>query len=304
PEVASQKTSSSSSSREDSRPRHEISDQQQRPATEIHFPQDNILDIASIQLTKPSSRYSLAFTDHIYCLNEENKIGRKSRMAELLRYMHLQGEMFSKKQAKHIDVWRDMINNGHERALVIEDDVDLEIDAVAVIGKAIKALDRARTDWDIVYVGHCSMEENAGGSSKPPIYPKFGRLYRSVHPFCTSGYLLSVNGAKKLYAYFSKNTSQKHALDVQLVALVKRSLLTSYSLHPPVVYQRRDLYPSDDGLELKIARLFRNSAWDEALSFEPRLANWTDPLDNEYLDPAYKHIPSWMESKKTNQLGQ
>ncbi|KAJ2559869.1 hypothetical protein EV175_000103 [Coemansia sp. RSA 1933] len=258
---------------------------------------DGVIDEASLQLARPSAKYALAFTDHIYCLNEENKIGRKSRMTELLRYMHIQGEMFSKKQAKHIDIWRDMINSGYERALVIEDDVDFEIDAVAVISKAIDTLNKAKANWDIVYVGHCSMEEGAE-SGKSPIYPRFDRLFKSSHPFCTSGYLLSVNGAKKLYAYFSKNTSQKHALDVQLVALIKRNLLKAYSLYPPVVYQRRDIYPSDDGLELKIARLFQNPAWDEALSFDSRLANWTDPLDREYMDPAYKHIPSWMEMKQ------
>ncbi|KAJ2757551.1 hypothetical protein H4S06_003127 [Coemansia sp. BCRC 34490] len=74
-------------------------------------------------------------------------------------------------------------------------------------------------------------------------------------------------------------------------------MLQSYSLHPPVVYQRRDLYPSDDGLELKVAHLFRNSAWDEALAFEPRLANWTDPPDRQYEDPAYSQIPRWMEDR-------
>ncbi|KAJ1663775.1 hypothetical protein IW140_004523 [Coemansia sp. RSA 1813] len=286
-------------SREEPRPEHEFNNQkhQQKP-TPVMFPAyDGTVDEASMQLAKPSNEYSHAYTDHIYCINEENKMGRKSRMAELLRYMHLQGEIFSKKQAKHIDVWRDMINNGHKRALVVEDDVDFEIDAVAVIGKSIEALNKTNTDWDIIYVGHCSVEENSTGSGKSPVYSGFGRLYRSVHPFCTSGYLLSINGAKKLYAYFSKNTSQKHALDVQLVALIKRNLLKSYSLHPPVVYQRRDLYPSDDGLELKVARLFQNSAWDEAVSFESRLANWSDPLDREYMDPVYKQIPSWMENK-------
>ncbi|KAJ2521572.1 hypothetical protein GGI11_001970 [Coemansia sp. RSA 2049] len=266
----------------------------------------NVIDLEeSIQLGTPSTEYSQAFTDHIYCISEETRTGRRARMTELLRYLGLlQGStatttVFSKSQAQHIDVWRDIINNGYARALVLEDNVDFEIDAIATIDNAIGVLEKTGADWDIVYIGHCSMEEDTGSKIAPPLRLKHNRskLYRSVHPFCTSGYLLSTSGAQKLYAYFSKNTSQKHALDVQLVALIKRKMLQSYSLHPPVVYQRRDLYPSDDGLELKVAHLFRNSAWDEALAFEPHLANWTDPPDHQYEDPAYSQIPRWMEDR-------
>ncbi|KAJ2448228.1 hypothetical protein GGF42_005178 [Coemansia sp. RSA 2424] len=244
----------------------------------------------SLQLSGPAPEYALAFTDHIYCINEMSKLGRKGRMSELFNYMHLRAEMFSHKNSAHIDAWRDMINSGYDRALIVEDDVDFELDTVAVISRALHALNSTLADWDILYVGHCSMEEGSGRASSA-----YSRLYKSTHPFCTSGYVLSRNGAKKLFAYFIEHYQQARALDVQLVALIKRKLLKSFSVYPPVVYQRRDLYPSDDGLELKIAKRFKNSVWDDALAFVPRLANWVDPLDSAYLDPAFKHIPSWME---------
>ncbi|KAJ2796246.1 hypothetical protein H4S07_006277 [Coemansia furcata] len=202
--------------------------------------------------------------------------------------------MFSRKHSTHIDTWRDMINSGYDRALIVEDDVDFELDSTAVINRALDALNSTSTDWDILYVGHCSMEENQRKASSA-----YSRLYKSTHPFCTSGYLLSRNGAKKLFAYFIEHYQQARALDIQLVALIKRKLIKSYSIYPPVVYQRRDLYPSDDGLELKIAKKFKNSVWNEALAFVPRLVNWVDPLDSVYLHPAFKHIPSWMEDGNT-----
>ncbi|KAJ2256034.1 diphthine--ammonia ligase [Coemansia sp. RSA 455] len=248
----------------------------------------------SLQLSGPVPEYALAFTDHIYCINEMSKLGRKGRMTELFNYMHLRVEMFSRKHSTHIDVWRDMINSGYDRALVVEDDVDFELDSVAVINRALGALNSTSTDWDILYIGHCSMEEN-----QRKAHSAYSRLHKSTHPFCTSGYLLSRNGAKKLFAYFIEHYQQARALDIQLVALIKRKLLKSYSIYPPVVYQRRDLYPSDDGMELKIAKKFKNSAWNEALAFVPRLANWVDPLDSVYLHPAFKHIPSWMEDGNT-----
>ncbi|KAJ2789782.1 hypothetical protein GGI18_002201 [Coemansia linderi] len=248
----------------------------------------------SLQLPRPAHEYALAFTDHIYCMNEMNKLGRKGRMQELFNFLHLRVEMFSRKHPTHIDIWRDMINSGYDRALIVEDDIDFELDSVAVINQALSALNSTSADWDILYVGHCSMEENQRKANTA-----YSRLHKSTHPFCTSGYLLSRNGAKKLFAYFIEHYQQARALDVQLVALIKRKLLKSYSVYPPVVYQRRDLYPSDDGLELKIAKKMKNSAWNEALAFVPRLANWVDPLDSVYLHPAFKHIPSWMEDGNT-----
>ncbi|KAI7832104.1 hypothetical protein BX661DRAFT_179814 [Kickxella alabastrina] len=252
------------------------------------------VDESSLQLPEPAREYTLAYTDHIYCLNQKNRLGRKGRMSELFRYMHLNVQIFDKSQATHMDIWRDMINRGYERALVLEDDIDFEVDAVSVIGKAINALNATSANWDILHIGHCSAEEGRGKAKTA-----FDRVHRSVHPFCTSGYVLSRNGAQKLFAYFVKNSRQSRALDVQIVALIKRKMLSAFSVHPPVVYQRRDLYPTDDGVELKVFKLFKNSAWDEAREFVPRLANWADPLDVEFVDPAYKQIPSWMEDTKT-----
>ncbi|KAJ2641121.1 hypothetical protein IW137_003202, partial [Coemansia sp. RSA 1287] len=62
---------------------------------------------------------------------------------------------------------------------------------------------------------------------------------------------------------------------------------------------RRDLYPSDDGMELRVARLFRNPAWNEALELVPRLANWADPPDMDHMHPAFQYIPKWMEHRPT-----
>ncbi|KAJ2159089.1 hypothetical protein GGF46_003290 [Coemansia sp. RSA 552] len=242
-------------------------------------------DKAAQNLGGPSREYALAFTDHVYCLNEQGRQGRRGRMNELFRYMRMDVEMVN---TTHLEIWRDMTNKGYDRALVVEDDIDFEIDALPRISRALDRVGSAQ--WDILYVGHCSMDEDTGR-------PLGQHIFASVHPFCTSGYVLSHSGAQKLFAYFARNMRQTHSLDVQLVALVKRKLLHAYSVYPPLVFQRRDLYPSDDGMELKVVRLLTNSAWDEARAFVPHLANWSNPKDQKHLDPAFKHIPSWMEDK-------
>ncbi|KAJ2280993.1 hypothetical protein EV176_000707 [Coemansia sp. RSA 451] len=229
--------------------------------------------------------YRRASTDHIYCINAAARRGRNARMTELFTYLRLDAHMFN---GSHIDAWRDMIKMGHKRALITEDDVDFEIDAVASIRAALASVDAKRSKWDILYVGHCSMDETQGQ-----------RVEKSVRPFCTSAYVVSRQGARRLVAYFSKHASAPHALDVQLVAMVKRKILRAYSVFPPVVFQRRDLYPSDDGMELRVARLFRNPAWNEALELVPRLANWADPPDMDHMHPAFQYIPKWMEHRPT-----
>ncbi|KAJ2655339.1 hypothetical protein IW148_006097 [Coemansia sp. RSA 1199] len=233
----------------------------------------------------PPPTYRRASTDHIYCINAPARRGRKARMAELFTYLRLDAHMFN---GSHIDAWRDMIKMGHERALITEDDVDFEVDAVASIRAALAAVDAKQPKWDILYVGHCSMDETQGE-----------RVEKSVRPFCTSAYVVSRRGAQRLVAYFKRNARAPHALDVQLVAMVKRKMLRAYSVFPPVVFQRRDLYPSDDGMELRVARLFRNPAWNEAQELVPRLANWADPPDADHMHPAFQHIPKWMEHRPT-----
>ncbi|KAJ1961745.1 hypothetical protein GGI12_003075 [Dipsacomyces acuminosporus] len=252
-----------------------------------------VVDESNVQLANPSIEYVNAFTDHIYCLNAFNKLGRKGRMTELFKFLHLDVEMVTSKRINHFDAWRDMINRGYQRALIVEDDIDFELDAVPVIRQALETLNTTSTSWDILYVGHCSVDEGQGKAKGGN-----ARLHRSTRPFCTSGYILSYSGVRKLFSYFAKQQSSAISLDISMVALIKRGLLRSYSIHPPAVFQRRDLYPSDDGMKLKVANMLKNSAWDMATSFVPVLANWTDPLDREYLNPAYRHLPSWMEDVK------
>ncbi|KAJ1743873.1 hypothetical protein LPJ68_000546 [Coemansia sp. RSA 1086] len=227
------------------------------------------------------------FVNHIYCLNAPSKLGRKERMTELFKYMHLDVQMFS---GDHLAVWHDIIDKKFEQAMVVEDDIDFELDAVDSIHKALESLTAKTVGWDMLYIGHCSMEEAQPSQNTTVV--------KSVHPFCTSGYVVSHRGAQKLANRFSQKSSS-YALDVQLVALIKRKLLDAYSMYPPVVFQRRDLYPSDDGMELRIFRLLNNSAWDTARQREPRLANWVDPPDAEQRHPAYKYIPKWMEDART-----
>ncbi|KAJ2778008.1 hypothetical protein H4R18_004857 [Coemansia javaensis] len=245
---------------------------------------------AGLAAPRPQQGRPSGFAGHVYCLNQPGRLGRGGRMTELLDYMHVDAEMFGR---GHIDAWRDMLDRGYPHALIVEDDIDFETDALAVVQTSMDALRSAGAGWDMLYFGHCSMEEDSGRAMPG------GRLFRSVHPFCMSGYALSRSGAQKLHAHFAAGMRRAYALDVQIVALVKRGLVQSYSVHPPVVYQRRDLYPSDDGLELKVARLQASSAWGEAMASVPRLAGWRDPPDADERDPAFKHIPVWMEDART-----
>ncbi|KAJ2845382.1 hypothetical protein IWW36_004802, partial [Coemansia brasiliensis] len=254
---------------------------------------DSSSNAGSLQATPDSAQNShsqaerLAFVDHIYCLNAPSKLGRKERMTELFKYMNLDAQIFN---GDHFAAWLDIIDKRFEQAMIVEDDVDFELDAVTSIYKALDSLAAKSASWDMLYIGHCSMEE------AQPL--QNNSVVKSVHPFCTSGYVVSRSGAQKLVARFSQ-TSSSYALDVQLVALIKRKILDAYSMCPPVVFQRRDLYPSDDGMELRIFRLLSNSAWDKARQHVPRLANWVDPPDVEQRHPAYKHIPKWMEDSRT-----
>ncbi|KAJ1929047.1 hypothetical protein FBU59_007078 [Linderina macrospora] len=134
--------------------------------------------LSQFTLGPPSPLYAKAYTEHIYCLSEQNNLGRRARMQELFKYLNLDAELFTGRRVSHMDVWRNIINNNFQHALVVEDDVDFEVDFVERVSRAMEVVRKKK--WDILYVGHCSMDEDQGK-------PRGQNVFKATKPFCTSG---------------------------------------------------------------------------------------------------------------------
>ncbi|GAA5928238.1 hypothetical protein JCM3775_000552 [Rhodotorula graminis] len=146
-----------------------------------------------------------------------------------------------------------MLDNGDRRALVLEDDVDVEWDVQSLWESIARKLPRDTEGddaWDVAYLGHCW-----GGEYQEPMY-LHPLLHPSTAPMCLHGYALSRPGAKHLLSsMLDPWRAFSAAVDAVVPALLhaqralprsapEHPLVRSYSIVPPLVVQRKD-GPSD-----------------------------------------------------------
>ncbi|KAJ1966122.1 carnitine transporter [Dispira parvispora] len=128
----------------------------------------------------------------------------------------------------HMNILQDIIERNLTHALILEDDVDLDMSLPRDIPQALAKLPE---DWDTFYIGHCSLTENRG----QVIDQNLG-LYRSNAPYCAHAYVVSHKGARHLFYHLRTAAT---AIDLHIIGLINAKFISSYSFHPPRVVQPR-----------------------------------------------------------------
>ncbi|CAG8700481.1 17873_t:CDS:2, partial [Gigaspora rosea] len=133
----------------------------------------------------------------------------------------------------HYNIYKSIIDRGYGSALILEDDIDLELSISTIITDVHKSLPK---DWELLYLGHCNNLE--GKSSKPIIVNKVDmnspyKLFKSEKPYCTYAYAVSRAGAYKLVEALRNPT--KYPIDQEFVNLIQTKKVNSYTLIPPLV---------------------------------------------------------------------
>jgi len=175
---------------------------------------------------------------HIYCINLERRTDRRTKVATEFAREGLDVEFFRAIDGRieppsdlyitpseygcassHMRVWRDMVERGHEMALVLEDDVELCLNFKTKLQSVIEEATMV-PDWDMIFMGY--------------IIPIFRRrltsnLYEG-QPIATHSYLINLGCAKKLCNFDPK--FMKVGIDFQLnrfplKILYTKTLLTS-----------------------------------------------------------------------------
>lgn len=115
----------------------------------------------------------------------------------------------------HKKTWNLVLQNGNERALILEDDCTLSPDIVEYSTHALDELDSTYPDWDLMYLGNlvaADPEQNYNTLdwflvnygplkvTKQPIHCKW--VYIPVIPVGLHAYVLSARGAKKMISMF------------------------------------------------------------------------------------------------------
>ncbi|EFA00173.1 glycosyltransferase 25 family member [Tribolium castaneum] len=92
----------------------------------------------------------------------------------------------------HYNIWKDIVRNGYETTLVLEDDIRFES---FFRTKVLNVMDEVKrvSGWDLVYLGRKRLQED-----DEPWVEGSSLLVEAGYSYWTLGYVLSLNGAKKL----------------------------------------------------------------------------------------------------------
>ncbi|CAG8716039.1 28593_t:CDS:2, partial [Dentiscutata erythropus] len=129
----------------------------------------------------------------------------------------------------HYLIYQLIIDNEYENALILEDDIDMELNITNILTDIYPHLPN---DWDVLYVGHC-------GESKieMTVANVFGfELRKTGNPLCTHGYAVSSSGARKLVKKLNIDNPTV-GIDFELLKLIHSGNITSYSINPPIIIQ-------------------------------------------------------------------
>ena len=170
---------------------------------------------------------------HIYCINLEKRADRRRRAEAEFTREGLDVEFFRATDGRlappsdlyitpgeygcassHVGVWRDMVDRGHDLALVLEDDVELCLNFKTKLQGVIQEATLV-PDWDLIFVGYIM-----------PIFRSqlTSNLYEA-QPLATHSYLINLRCAKKLCNFDPK--LMKVGIDFQLNRFPLKILCTN-----------------------------------------------------------------------------
>jgi GR25 family glycosyltransferase involved in LPS biosynthesis len=194
--------------------------------------------------------------DHIYLLNLPRRTDRREAMEKLLAFFDLEVEIVSAVEVKsdevtllrtvykdsigpgefavwwsHLKIWADIVQNSYKTALILEDDLDIDIN----IEKHINGF-KLPENWEMLYLGHCSWE----GEGEQPIFDSQSpfKIYHSYIPACTHAYAVTQSGAKHLIELLFSDPND--TIDSRIVKAVQAGKIKSYSVEPPIIIKVRD----------------------------------------------------------------
>ncbi|KAJ2860818.1 hypothetical protein GGI22_002611 [Coemansia erecta] len=174
----------------------------------------------------------------------------------------------------HLGVYKRMVEEGIETALILEDDVDMEID-LKKRHKLImdQAYRRYKGDWDMLYLGHCTADpgepgmallSRANGAATAPgansnaslfvapadraaFLQRDLTLYLAEYPMCLHAYAVTRACAKRLAVLLEERLrTVGQDIDLVLAVGVEYGMSTVLGASPPYMVQvgRQEL-PSD-----------------------------------------------------------
>jgi GR25 family glycosyltransferase involved in LPS biosynthesis len=129
---------------------------------------------------------------------------------------------------KHVEVYKDIVANKHSVTLILEDDVILADDFVALFNRNIEQTPK---DWDYIFIGSgCGLRIN------PNLVIPEKIAYKKDHPAtkCTDSYCITFSAAKRVLDTIIPFSLP---IDFELNYQLERHDMNVYWWEPPIVIQ-------------------------------------------------------------------
>ncbi|XP_056143431.1 procollagen galactosyltransferase 1 [Lampris incognitus] len=94
----------------------------------------------------------------------------------------------------HYNIWKEVVKRGLHTSLVIEDDLRFEIFFKRRLKNLMSEVESEGLDWDLIYIGRKRMQIDHPEKAVPNIH----NLVEADYSYWTLGYMISLQGAKKL----------------------------------------------------------------------------------------------------------
>lgn len=94
----------------------------------------------------------------------------------------------------HYNIWKEIVERGLKTSLVIEDDLRFEVFFKRRLQTLLQEVEVEGLDWDLIYIGRKRMQVD----HREKAVPNVRNLVEADYSYWTLGYMMSLQGAKKL----------------------------------------------------------------------------------------------------------
>jgi GR25 family glycosyltransferase involved in LPS biosynthesis len=130
----------------------------------------------------------------------------------------------------HINLWKKIIHEGIDKALILEDDFILKDNFIYKFDKALK---HAPENYDIIF-----LTDNLIHNKNIKFKDINAYFYKQIFISQTLAYIITIEGAKKILEYINKITNH---IDIELCLLaLYNNNIDIISMKEPLVYQTYD----------------------------------------------------------------
>lgn len=188
---------------------------------------------------------------HVFIINMAKRTDRKEKMIKLMNDLDItdyefvtpvpldeikeipKGSSISKENLSlNLTITQKIIPNAKGNFIILEDDLMCMIDAKKVKSVIMQLLNKAPTDWNMIYMEYCF--EKCGLTKTINVETDAVQLKKAFQPYCTAAIIFNYNKAKDIVKCIETENIQ---LSFTYARCIKDTRVNAYISYPPIFAQ-------------------------------------------------------------------